>query len=491
MDKHISPEQARGLLWEQGILHWILKPVQQDLYNSYINCQQKIIVWNCARRLGKSYTLCVIAIETCIKRPNSLIKYCCAKQKDAKGIIRPLIQEIIETCPQELKPVYKTQDGAWVFPNGSRIELTGLDGGRAESVRGGSSHLAIIDEAGLVGDLVYIITSIILPTTATTKAKIILASTPPRSPAHPFIQKYLNKARAENNLVTKTIYDNPNIDKEEFDKLVEESGGVDSIDFRREYLCEILKDENFDIIPEFTAALKNKIVVDWPRKPFYDAYVSMDVGMKDLTVVLFAWYDFKESKLIIEDEFVINGMKFNTSTLADGIKQKETITYTDKLTGEQKVPYIRVSDNNLIVIKDLFDLHGLRFMPTRKDDADAALNKVRILLQSEQIVINPRCKTLIGHLEAGVWDKSKKSFDRSADNGHYDAIDSLKYLVRNVQTTKNPYPAGYFHKFSDDNFSFNKPRSNDANQFYKVMNLKQSDYDHQLNVARILTSRKK
>jgi len=233
----ISPESARAMLWNQGILHWQLKPVQKELYNSYIDCKEKIVVWNCARRLGKSYTLCIIALETCLKKSNSLVKYCCAKQKDARNIIRPLIREIIETCPIELKPEYKTQEGAWVFPNGSRIELIGLDGGRAESNRGGSSNLAIIDEAGLVGDLPYIVTSIILPTTATTKGKIILASTPPKSPIHPFITKYLNKARIEGNLVTKTIYDNPNIDKEEFDKLVEESGGLDSVDFRREYLC--------------------------------------------------------------------------------------------------------------------------------------------------------------------------------------------------------------------------------------------------------------
>lgn len=472
-NNRISPETAKHLLWHEGELQWILKTVQKELYKSYINCKEKIVVWNCSRRLGKSYTLCTIALETCLKKPNALVKYCCAKQKDAKNIIRPLIREIIISCPPELKPEYKTQDGAWVFPNGSRIELTGLDGGRAESVRGGSCDLAIIDEAGLVGDLPYIITSIILPTTATTKGKIILASTPPKSPIHPFITRYLNKARIEGNLVTKTIYDNPNIDKEEFDKLVEESGGVDSIDFRREYCCEIIKDDNYAIIPEFNAELKKRIVKEWERAPFYDSYVSMDVGMKDLTVVLFAWFDFANSKLIIEDEFIINGQKLNTNSLAEGIKKKEAENYTEALTGEQRIPYLRVSDNNLIVIRDLYDLHGLRFLPTRKDDADAALNKVRILLQNEDIIINPRCKTLITHLEAGIWNKNKTSFDRSADNGHFDAIDSLKYLVRNVSFTKNPYPNGFFAKNSENLFNTKRPNEyKESVQWNKVFNIK-------------------
>lgn len=470
--KRISPELARDMLWQKGVLHWLLHPVQMKLYDSYVNCQQKIVVWNCARRLGKSFCLCVIALETCLKKPNSLVKYCCAKQKDARGIIRPLIREIIASCPPDLKPEFKTQETAWVFPNGSRIELTGLDGGRAESVRGGSSHLAIIDEAGLVGDLPYIITSIILPTTATTKGKIILASTPPKSPVHPFITKYLNKARIEGNLITKTIYDNPNIDKEEFDKLVEESGGVDSIDFRREYLCEILKDENYAIIPEFNSVLKERIVKEWDRAPFYDAYVGMDLGLKDLTVVLFAWWDFAAAKLIIEDEFVINGQKFNTNNLAEGIKKKEQDNFTEELTGEQKIPYLRVSDNNLIVIKDLWDLHGLRFLPSRKEDADAALNKVRIMLQNEEIIINPRCKTLIMHLEAGIYNKAKTSFDRSNDFGHYDAIDSLKYLVRIIQKTKNPYPSFYFNKNSENLFGYKKEENKASPIWNKVFNIK-------------------
>lgn len=490
--KTVTPEQARALLWHQGIVHWLLKPVQKDLYDSYLNCKEKIVVWNCARRLGKSYALCVIAIEVCLKNSNSLVKYCCAKQKDAKGIIRPLIREIIESCPPELKPEFKTQEGAWVFPNGSRIELVGLDGGRAESVRGGSAHLGIIDEAGLVSDLPYIITSIILPTTATTKGKIILASTPPKSPNHPFITRYLNKARIEGNLITKTIYDNPNIDEDEFNICVRESGGIDSVDFRREYQCEIIKDENYAIVPEFNAELKIKLVKEWPRAIFYDSYVGMDIGMKDLTVVLFGWYDFIKAKLIIEDEYVVNGQKFNTSILAEGIKKKEAENFTDKVTGEQRIPYLRVSDNNLIVIKDLWDLHGLRFIPTRKDDAEAALNKVRIMLQNEDIIIHPRCITLITHLESGIYNKSKTSFERSADNGHFDAIDSLKYLVRNIQVNRNPYPKGYLDARTFGEELFNKTiKHPQVNEFNKIFNVKKTEFDRNKELIDLLTPKKK
>ena len=142
---NISVEEARAILWNQGTVHWLLHEGQKSLYDSYKNCTDKIVVWNCSRRFGKSWTLCTIAIETCLKKPNSLVKYCCAKQNDAKNIIRPLIREIVATCPEELRPVYKVYEKAYIFPNGSRIELSGLDAGRADSIRGGSCHLAIID----------------------------------------------------------------------------------------------------------------------------------------------------------------------------------------------------------------------------------------------------------------------------------------------------------------------------------------------------------
>ena len=36
-----------------------------------------------------------------------------------------------------------------------------------------------------------------------------------------------------------------------------------------------------------------------------------------------------------------------------------------------------------------------------------------------------------------------RSFARSPDDGHYDAVDALKYFVRSVVYNKNPYPASY------------------------------------------------
>lgn len=475
----ISLNEARAKLWEAGVLTWKLRSHQKKLYDSYTKCTDKIIVWNCSRRLGKSNTLCILALETCLKTPFSIVKYCCAKQKDARSIIREIIRPLIEDCPADLRPEYKTQEGMYLFPNGSVIQITGLDGGRADSIRGGSAHLAIIDEAGLVKDLQYVITNVLLPTTLTTKGKIILASTPPRSPSHPYVTQYLNAARIKGNLVTMTVYDNPYIDADELNNIIEEHHLKEKDpEFRREYMAEIIIDANYAIIPEFSDT-KDKIVKEWKRAPFYDGYVAMDIGVKDLTVVLFAWYDFLAHKIIIEDEYVVNGQRYNTNTLAENIKLKEKEVFSDRVTGEQLAPFLRVSDTALTVLNDLFTTHSLRFLPTRKDEADAALNNVRVMMQNEKIIIHPRCKTLINHLNSGVWNKNKTSYERSSDFGHFDAIDALKYLVRNVQTTKNPYPAGYLDRSNYNDYIVNEKQNKTNEEWKKVFNVGQKSEQNQ------------
>ena len=440
-----TPEQAREMLWRIGDLTFLLDENQIQLRNSYINAKTKNIVWACARRLGKSYTLCVLAIMMCLGKKNAEVKYLADTQKNVKNIIRPLMQELIASAPNDIRPIEKRAEGIWYFPStGSIIKIMGCDGGRAESARGGNSDLCLIDEAGFVDDLEYIIKSILNPTTLLTKGKIILASTPPKTPTHEFVT-FMNQAKLDSSFIRKTIYDNPRLTAADIKSVAEEDcGGEDTDSFRREYLAEVIPDSDMSLVPEFTKEIQKDCIMEWKRPPYYDTYVAMDVGAKDLTVVLFAYHDFKANKIIIEDEFVITGKEFTTQVLAKNIKLKEAQHFSDPFTGEVRKPYKRVSDNELLLINDLRQDYGLSFSATRKDDADSALNNVRVAISNKMVIINPRCKTLITHLEGGIWNKNKTSFARSGlKYGHFDAIDALKYLIRNVDLNHNPYPPGY------------------------------------------------
>ena len=474
----ISKDAARRVLWKKALLHWKLDKNQLEMYNFVRNTDHKIIVVGSSRQLGKTYFLVTLALEECLKNPYTIVKFIAPKVKDIKRIISPLVREICQDAPKDLRPEYKTQEHIFRFANGSEIQLAGTDNGHAESIRGNKAHLCIIDEAGFCDDLAYIVNSILIPTTTTTNGKIVMASTPSKSPDHDFMQ-FMEEAELRGSFVKKTIYDNPRLTDADINALAEALGGKDSIDFRREYLVEKIKSEEDAVVPEFNEELKNKIVKEWERPTFFDTYLSMDIGVKDLTVVLFAYYDFKNAKIIVEDELVLSGTKMLTDNLADSIRAKEASLWTNKMTGEVKPVYLRISDNNnLILLNDLAAKHGMSFVPTLKDNKEAALNNMRMLLRSDRIVIHPRCKTLVAHLQGALWNKTRTGYIRSSDKGHYDAVDALVYLCRNINQGKNPYPANYQFGAKDSVFIITESKATTFEQklqdSFKVRNPRRS-----------------
>jgi hypothetical protein len=442
----ISRAEAIKELWRRGELSWKLDAVQKQMHSSYYNAPFKIHTWLLARRSGKTYLLCVLALEQCIKTPNSIVKFVSPTKLQVNNNVRPLFKKLLEDCPEDVKPEFRTKDYIYYFPNGSEIQLAGTDSGHAEKLRGGDSHICIVDEAGSCDHLDTVVKSILLPTTLITRGKLVLASTPPQESEHDFIN-FIEEADHRGSLVKKTVYDNPRISKEQLEELIEELGGLTTEAARRELLCEIVKDSNTSVIPEATDELYAEIVKEWPKPPFFDAYEAMDLGFNDLTVILFGYYDFRAAKIIVEDEYVINGQELHLNRLVETIKKKESELWLNPLTNEVKAPTKRVSDIDYIVLNEIRRISNneIKFEATKKDNNEAAINTLRVLLAKKQIIIHPRCKTLLRHLKNVKWKSAnnKDRFARSPDDGHYDAVDALKYFVRSINYNKNPYPTHY------------------------------------------------
>ena len=445
----IDRKAAIRELWLRGKLDYKRKD-NQKLMKDFIHSDKRdIIPILASRRQGKSYELLMQAVELCHNQKNAIVKYVCPTQKMVKNIVIPNMKQILADCPPDLVPEWKENDKRYIFPNGSEIQFAGTDNGSHENLRGGSSHLCIVDEAGFCDHLEYVVQSVLAPTTDTTNGKVVLISTPSKTPNHEFITKFVKPARAAGNLLVLDIYKNPSMTEDKISQIASRYPlGKDDPQFRREYLCEIIADEESVVFPEFVK-FKDKIVVESKKPAYYDFYTSGDVGFKDLTVYLFGYWDFLRATLVIEDELVMNGPSMTTSSLAKNILAKENELFTDA-SGLPLNPYMRVMDNNLIMINDLNKLHGLNFLPTAKDDKEAQINHVRIMMASGQIEINPRCKNLIYHLENAEWDKHHKKFEHLAasPNGlipksHADGADSLIYMVRNLVKSKNPYPQGW------------------------------------------------
>lgn len=437
-------KQVIEALWRRGQLSWLLDANQQSLYELFHTSEFKIQTWLLARRSGKTRTLCVMAIEQCLRHPRSIVKFLSPTKKQVERNIRPLMSEVLETCPDELKPELKVKDDIYYFANGSEIQMAGSEMGNIDSLRGGSSHISIIDEAQDVTNLPYAINSVLLPTTSTTRGKILLAGTPPTNYDHEFI-RYIEKAENEGSIVKRIWSDNPRMDKKEIEMQAEAMGGFDSEGFRREFLCEIIKDSTMSVIPEFTEEKSKELVMDWKKPVFYHPVTSMDIGYKDWTFVVMGYFDFKADKLIIEDEMVTKGTEMYLATFGNAILVKEEFLWVDDVTKEIIPVKKRVCDHDLIAINEIQKAtnYKVNFVPADKHDRMAGINFLRNLVKSNKLIINPRCKYLISHLKNARWAKSRETFARCPEGSHYDGVAALVYLARAINYNTNPYPKDY------------------------------------------------
>lgn len=448
--KPISKSEAIKALWLRSNLSYKLHAGQKEIYDLYYKSKEKLNVWLLGRRSGKSFCLVTIAIEECLRDKNVIVKMVCKTKGQLEQNLLPLFRDILIDCPEHLKPRYSVKTQTFYFPTTkSEIQLASGENGHADKIRGGSCKVAFVDEAGSVDDLHNLVNSILLPCTLTTRGKIILASTPASTEDHPF-NKMVENAELNGTLVRYPTTCNPLISKEELDRMIEGMGGIDSFAVKRELFCQILRNDEATVIPEFTAAIQSEIVREWDLPPHYDIYMSQDLGFKDYTLLLFGYYDFKNGKLIIQDEMNYD-FKIADNTIlkfVTEIKEKEYQLYYNPISQEVRPPFSRVSDINPMVVKEILSAsksigYPLVFANAKKDDKEAAVNKLRMMIMAKKIIIHPKCKILIHHLKYTKWQKHKKEFERSETAGHGDGVDALLYMMRSINFNRNPYPSNY------------------------------------------------
>lgn len=467
----ISYKLALRLCWERGLLEYLLKPHQKDLFKILEKKTRRTVI-NCSRRFGKTTTLLIYASKFAIQNPGSLIRFVSPTQKSLKKSVHPIFAKMLKDCPVELRPVWHSQEGCYKFPNGSEIHLYGVDNGHYDALRGSDSQLFFIDEAAFTSELKLILDDILTPQTLTNNGRGFIASTPNKkaTASSEYFQELCSVAEMKGYYHEKTIFDNTSLSKATIEEYMEIAGGLSSTTFRVEYLCKFEVDSNKSIVPEWD----DGFIQDLPEPEHYDMlhkYVSLDLGFKrDFTAALFGYYDFFNARLVILDEFQMRNM--TTTELVTAIKAKEKTYFTNGQV------YRRVSDSdNLMLLHDMGTLHQLPFMPTNKSTLETMVNKLRVWVQSEKIIIHPRCKGIIGCLAKGVWadnmqGQQRKDFGRTDAYGHFDYLASLIYLVRNIDDTSNPIPTDYaFDTFNmanvPGNSKYSGPHADFKNLFTK------------------------
>lgn len=474
---------ARAECWRLGDLRYKLDANQRGLYEEIHACPRKRFVLECARRLGKSYLLCLMAVEVCLKKPRARVVYGAPTNKEVAEIIVPIIEDICVDAPAEVRPQFNTQSGHYEFPNGAVVVLFGCDDKRkANRGRGPGADFVVIDEAGFIAILAYVLHSIVNPQTLTTGGRVLIASTPSDEPDHDFT-RIAEQAEADGNFAHRVITDNPRLTAAQIAEYVENEArdlGMSveeykaSDTYQREHLAKRVVDRTLIVMGEDWSAVREQAMAEVERPQFFDAYTVFDMGGVDPHAFLFGYWDFAKACLVIEDELLLREGQ-NTEQLVTLAKEKEKELWgTSKWDGtlralhaekadetfllhlppwlREKIreseaaplqPYLRVCDSATQVATDLAVLHGISFVPTEKTDKWSYVNEYRVACRAGRVKIHPRCRNLDRHQRQTVWLNHHRHDYKRKNGEHGDLLDCAVYMWRNVRKSRNPVPVGF------------------------------------------------
>ena len=434
-------------LWLSGNLaEWKLHSAQLDIYSQIllgIANNHKEFGFTIARQFGKSYMTIIMALELCIKNPGIIVRILGPTLTSIKDIVEDNLAPIIRDAPKGLINRAKSAN-RYNFSNGSSLRIGTMERAHIDqTARGGNAHIIFLEECAASvksKDLKYAIQSVINPQLLRSSKKhnggiLVYITTP-----SPMLDHYYH-TDVEPRLINKnchwrrTVYDNPQLTQEQIKTAIERSGGEQSDSWRREYLCEVFRNESITIIPEFDANAHVKPITI-PQYKKLQTVVDFG-GSRDCTEAIVTFWDCDRQKLCITHEMFAKPQT-PTAEMVENIKAIEAF--------DAFGPVRRVADMPGLISVDLNRTLQFTCEQTAKDDATSALQNVRNMFYRNEIEIDPRCIMLIKTLLNGRWNNNRTDFQRSEELGHCDAIDALIYACRNIDKI-DPKPRSTVDRF--------------------------------------------
>lgn len=419
-----------------------------------------------SRQRGKSWCVLTWAAQQLGVRQLSAV-YLAQTGANAEAIVTEWLKDIQDSLPPEWGVVFR--DGEVQFASGSKLAIFGTDNQQYRRARGRKADIVILDEAGFYADLLDV-EQVYQPQLQTTRGRGVYLSSPALNPAHEF-SKRCDAAKAVGRYVNDSFWSNPRINHEavirgEMERLgLTRAQLLASTGFRREYLAERVTEETRAAFPAWTTERAAALVGEWERPPYWDAYEALDPGKTgDPHAWLAAYYD--GLCVTIEAELELRSASHTIAKLADEVKRQEGGLYgltrwDGTLMGARDwaqefgglpdylqrsisdsaptQPYLRVGDNDGLVLNSLNAEHGLAVIPTHKHDKALEVDAVNELIARGKVRIHKRCVRLIEQLYSTIWNRTRTQWERT-DRDHGDLIDCLVYLLRNVRWHRDPRP---------------------------------------------------
>lgn len=413
----------------------LLTPVQQnaldEIYRIWEYRRRAVLL--IARRVGKSHLDVAIGDSVCRSKPKAHVKHTAATERNVKEFLLPIFDKILAMCPADLRPAWKASESTFIYPNGSRYTLVGCeDRQKADRLRGPDCDLAIVDEAGFIPVLSYIVDSILMPQLMTVNGHALISSSAPESTTHDFVN-YIYEAAQHDALVKKTIHDATHIAPEVIAEYCQEFGGAQATVWRREFLCEIVTDESRAVLPEWSGAEKD-VVQTWPfRLEPCDRYTVGDLGFQDMSVIGYGFADWVRDKKVLQRERALS--RANLGDVARHILDDEYALWGDKK------PKLRILDAPPQVLATLAVEFGISAIAPTRRDTGASIVRLRDAIRDRQIVIDPSMKTTILHLKGAIWNVQGTSYERhkgspTMPGHHFDGVDMVRYFNDAVDTRR-------------------------------------------------------
>lgn len=409
-------------------------------------------------------------------------RWCGLTGETAKGILSQAYDDYFVTCPRELKPQWDGPD--LVYPhNGSLIYVIGTDAKSFRRGRGfGRISIDVRDEYGFYQRPLEVDAALdaglTVPGPSGKPGRVGYSTTPSDSPAHESNQVAIAHV-ARDAYDHETLFDNPRADPEAtIRSIVGKTPGATresvlaSTSFRREYLGERVVEETRAAVPRWSAMrgpdpTKHNLVVELERPEYFDIYVGLDPGKRvDPHAALVAWFDFPRQLLYFEDEIELASVRHTVADLARELKVLEARSFganawNGTLFGAEhwlekyeelpeylqqsvsdrapRQPFLRVGDNDELLLNSLNNDHGIAILPTEKHDKHLKVDDFNELVSQRRIMVHPRCVRLRAQLEGAIWNLKREAWERTSVD-HGDLLDCALYIARNVAWHRDPRP---------------------------------------------------
>lgn len=428
--------------WRSGDLRYKMHDGQLQIHAVLRSLPEsvRIRLMECCRGYGKTTLNVLMACEDCAKaHPLNYPVRIIGPEKDQTVEI---VAQIFDIIGREAPPGWIRRKGSTWYVGNNRIIVSGFNRGSIERLRGKRAFKIYLEEIRDVPseDFEYGMKAVVLPMSLAVRCPVTAATTSSKELLHSMNVYYKPVADENNGYFNFNIYNCPLYGPAEIEQAVKDCGGIDTDDFKREYLCESVESTVQRAVPAFCPE-RHVRSFDLPEDA--NVWLVTDVGgLQDPTHSVAMFFDQKTAKVKFYKE------QTHLPHTATSIMVKGWLELEDELgidpDNDEKPTFLDCMGQFMV---DLRDEHLYRCRFVMKGGFEESVKSLNQGFHDDLIEVHPDCAQLIHQLATGKLNKAHNNFERATGvttfiAHHCDGIAAAMYGWRLRDISKT------FRKFS-------------------------------------------